>query len=549
MSRILFDEALELHGQGRLAEAEHLYQEALAANPGLIDARHMLGVVRAQQGRNQEAFDFIAPVVAANPGNVLALVNLGNVLNALKRWAEALQNFDHVLALAPDYPDAWCNRGNVLQDMGRLEEALASYDQALSLKPDFLLALNNRGNTLVKLRQYEVALSSYDYALALNAGYAEAHANRADALQRLCRYDEALAGYERALALSPDRPGTWNNRGVALQQLGRLDEARKSFVRAEQLVPGRPEARLNQGMLYLLQQDFKKGWPLFEARKDMPEARDACSSSQPLWTGAEDINGKILFVYVRGGLGDAIQFYRYAPLAQARGARVILSVNDPLLPLLQSATPLVSMIGLEQVPERFDYHIPLMSMPLALGGDFPKTGRYLAADPTRVTRWRERIGDGGYRVAIAWQGNAVAMGAEGKSFPASALAGVAAIPGIRLINLQKNAGSEQLGLLPSGMAVEYFAGFDDGPDAFLDSAAIMENCDLVISCDTALAHLAGALGVPNWVALKYVPEWRWFLGRSDTPWYPNTRLFRQEAPGDWGSVFRAMEAELVSRKS
>ncbi len=183
----------------------------------------------------------------------------------------------------------------------------------------------------MKLRQYEAALGSYDYALALNADYAEAHANRADALLPQCRYDTALAGYDRALALSPDGPGTWNNRGVALR-LGRLDDARESFARAEQLMPRMAEARLNRGLLYLLQQDFAKGWPLFEARKQMPALGEARSFAQPLWTGAEDINGKTVFVYSRRGLGDAVQFHRYAALVQACGAQVVLSVNDPLLP-------------------------------------------------------------------------------------------------------------------------------------------------------------------------------------------------------------------------
>jgi tetratricopeptide (TPR) repeat protein len=545
----LLDQAVSLHGQGRLAEAERLYEQVLAANPDLMDARHMLGVLRAQQGRNQEALDLIAPVVAANPRDALALANLGNVLNALHRRQEALQAFDRALVLAPGYPDTWCNRGNVLQDMGRLEEALASYDRALSLTPDFPLALNNRGNVLQKLQHYDAALGSYDHALALDANNAEVHANRADALRRLCRYDEALTGYDQALAIAPDAPMTWSNRGAVLQHLGRLDQARASFDRAARLAPDMPEIRVNQGFLYLLQRDFAKGWPLFEARKEMPELGEGRSFDRPLWTGAEDIDGKILFVHMRRGLGDAIQFYRYAALAQARGARVILSVNDPLLPLLRSAMPAVPVIGLEQVPECFDYHISLMSMPLALGVDVPEMGRYLAAEPLRVAQWRKRIGGEGYRIAIAWHGDAAAMGAEGKSFPVSALAGIAAIPGVRLINLQKNAGAEQLENLPPGMKVENFAGFDDGPGAFLDSAAIMENCDLVISCDTALAHLAGALDVPNWIALKYVPEWRWFLGRSDTPWYPNTRLFRQAALGDWDSVFRAMTADLTSRRS
>lgn len=529
-------------------EAERLYEQLLAASPDLIDARHMLAVMRAQQGRNQEAFDLITPVVAARPQDVLALANLGNILNAMERRDEALQSIDRALALAPDHADAWCNRGNVLQDMGRLEDALASYDRAVSIRRDFLLALNNRGNVLFKLRRYQEALGSYDRALAVSAQWAEVHLNRANALQRLCRFHDALAGYDRAIALSPDQPDAWNNRGVALQQLGRLDAAGQSFSRAERLVPDMAEARLNLARLYLLQEDFNKGWPLFEARKDLAERWDARRFTQPLWTGAEDIAGKTLFVYVRCGLGDAIQFYRYAAPLQSRGATVVLSVNDCLIDLLQGAMPAVRMIGLEQVPEAFDYHIPLMSIPLALGSTaIPSTVRYLKADPARVERWRERMGGEGYRIAIAWQGDAAAMGAEGKSFPVSALAEIAAIPGVRLINLQKNAGSEQLDRLPSGMVVENFADFDDGPAAFLDSAAILENCDLVISCDTALAHLAGALGVPNWVALKYVPDWRWFLNRSDTPWYPNTRLFRQSSPGDWGGVFRAMKAELVSR--
>jgi len=545
----LLDQAVALHGQGRLAEAERLYGQILAANPGHLDARHMLGVLKAQQGMPGEAHALIAPVVAARPHDALALANLGNVLNDLGRLEEALAAYDRSLAIDANYPPAWCNRGNVLKDLGRLDQALASYERALALAPDFPLALNNRANVLLKLGRLEDALAGYDRALALDPGYAEAHANRGDVLQRLCRYDEALAAYEQSLAIAPDAPPTWNSRGVALLQLGRLDEARQSYVRGAALAPDMPEIRLNQGLLYLLEQDFAKGWPLFEARKEMPDLDEARNFSQPLWTGAEDIRNKTLFVYIRRGLGDAIQFYRYVALAQARGARVILSVNDPLLPLLQSAVPQVPTIGLGEVAEVFDYHIPLMSLPLALGGNIPATARYLAAEPARVAQWRARLGNEGYRIAISWQGDAVTMGAEGKSFPLSALAGIAAIPGVRLISLQRNAGSEQLA--QAGMRVETFPGFDEGGGAFLDSAAIMENCDLVISCDTALAHLVGALGVPGWIALKHVPEWRWFLNREDSPWYPSLRLFRQPSTGAWGPVFRAMEDELsrlISRR-
>jgi tetratricopeptide (TPR) repeat protein len=545
MDQDLLEAAIDLHARGHLAEAEQLYRRVLLSNPRSTDARHMLGVLKAQQGQNTEAYALLASVVAEHPRDALAVENYANVLRALHRNEEALQYFDSVLALASGSARFWCNRANTLDEMGRSTEALADYDRALSLEPYFLLALNNRGSTLMKLGHYEAARESFERALVVDADYPVAHANRGDALLRLCRYHESLSSYERALELEPGNIGARCNQGVVLQELGRLDAAEQSFDHAQKLAPGAPEVRLNLARLYLLQEDFEKGLPLFEARKDLPEPWDARSFSRPLWTGAEEINGKTLFVYIQAGLGDAIQFYRYANLAQAQGARVILSVNDRLLPLLESATPAVSTLGLAQVPERFDYHIPLMSLPLALGIDIPETGPYLAADPTRVKQWRERLGAGGYRIAVAWQGH-IGKGAEGKSFPASALAGIAAIPGVRLISLQKNAGVDQLAQLPAGMAVETYSGLDDGPGAFLDSAAILQNCDLLVSCDTGLAHLAGALGVPNWIALKYVPDWRWFLRRSDTPWYPKTRLFRQASPGDWDSVFRAMEAELSS---
>jgi tetratricopeptide (TPR) repeat protein len=548
MDQELLEAAIDLHARGHLAEAEQLYCRVLLSNSRSTHARHMLGVLKAQQGLNREAYELLAPIVAKHPLDALVVENYANVLRALHRHEEALRYFDSVLALASGNARFWCNRANTLDEMGRSLEALADYDRALSLEPHFPLALNNRGSALMKLGHYQAARESFERALMIDPGYPVAHANRGDALLRLCRYSESLSSYRRALELDPDNIGAWCNHGVVLQELGRLDAAEQSFDHAWKLAPGAPEVRLNLARLYLLQEDFRRGLPLFEARKDLPEPWDARRFAQPLWTGVEEINGKTLFVYIQAGLGDAIQFYRYAALIQAQGARVILSVNDRLLPLLQSATPTVAMLGLEQVPERFDYHIPLMSLPLALGIAIPETGPYLTADPRRVSQWRARLGAGGYRVAVAWQGH-IGEGAEGKSFPASAFAGIAAISGVRLISLQKNAGLEQLAHLPAAMTVETYPGLDDGPGAFLDSAAILQNCDLLISCDTGLAHLAGALGVPNWIALKHVPDWRWFLRRSDTPWYSKTRLFRQASPGDWDSVFRAMEAELASLQS
>jgi len=479
----LLNQAVNLHSQGRLAEAEILYRQVLAANPNLMDARHMLGVVKAQQGQPHEAYALIAPVVEANPSNALALANLGNVLNDLGRPDEALPAYERALAINPNHPPSWLCRGNVLQV--------------------------------------------------------------------LLRYGEAVESYNRFLGFDPQNAEAWNGRGLALQQQGRLEEALESYRQAETLDPSMAVAFLNRGLCHMLMRDFASGLPLMEWRKRMPAPMEARVFPQPLWTGAQDIRGKTLFVYIEQGLGDTIQYYRYVEFLLARGAKVVLSVWDRLIALLRSATPEVELIGWGQVPPAFDFHIPLASIPLAVGMRYetiPAVEHYLTADPARVLQWKERLGHHGYRIGIAWQGNQLIMGSEGKAFPLAALEGIASLPGVRLIRLQKNAGSEQLDILPQGMTVESYD-FDDGPDAFLDTAAMMKNCDLVITADTGPAHLAGALGVPTWVALKHVPDWRWFLEDTDCPWYPSLRLFRQPATNDWASVFREMELILNSRRS
>jgi tetratricopeptide (TPR) repeat protein len=540
----LFEAGLAAHRQGDLSGAGRHYGEVLKRLPNHIGALHMLGVVRAQQERYGEAHDLLAQVLKYTPRDPLALNNFANILNSQRKYPEALNAIEQALAAAPQYADAWMNRGNVLAGLERLEEALASHDRALALQPDSALILKARAQTLESLRRYDAALANYDRALALAPQFAEAHQGRGDVLQRLCRYEEAVAAYDQALALKLGHVDVWNNRGVALQNLRRLTEAEESFRRAVALAPSLPEPRVNQGMLYLLQQDFSRGWTGWASAQGLQHGRDGRARRQPLFTGAEDLAGKTLFAYLRKGLGDAIQFYRYGLLARERGAQVVLSLNDPLLPLLRNAVDPLPVLGLEEEPERFDYHVSLMNLPGAFGLGAVPMDRYLAAEPARVAAWRDRIGQHGYKIGVAWQGDAAALGAEGKAFPLAALQKIAGIPGVRLINLQKNAGAEQLRALPEGMQVETFDDLDSGPGAFLDSAAIMENLDLVISCDTAIAHLAGALGVAAWIALKFVPEWRWFLDRSDSPWYPRARLFRQQKCGDWEPVFAAMETDL-----
>jgi Tfp pilus assembly protein PilF len=441
------------------------------------------------------------------------------------------------------------DRAVALHGQGRLAEAEQLYRQIVASEPDNAILLINWGHALNGLCEFAPALAAYDRALALDPGHVFLHLVRGDLLQRMLCYEKALESYGRFLAHAPDHAETWNSRGLALQNLGRLEEALKSYLRAEMLDPQLVAARLNRGLCHLLMRDLEQGLPLYEWRKRMPQPMEARTYPQPLWTGTKDVRGRILFAYVEQGLGDAIQFYRYVSFALARGARVVLSVPDRLVALLKNATPAVELLGWGQTPARFDFHIPLASIPLAAGmraDTIPASGRYLVAEPDRAARWKSRLGGHGFRIGIAWQGKEEMRGLEGKSFPVAALERIASLSNVRLISLQKGQGAEQLDCLPAGMTVETYD-FDEGPDAFLDSAAMIEACDLVITADTAPAHLAGALGVPTWIALKHVPDWRWFLASDDSPWYPSARLFRQTATGNWGSVFAAMATQLISR--
>jgi Flp pilus assembly protein TadD len=470
----------------------------------------MLAVAVAQQGRREEACAMFQEVVADNPRDPLALTNHANVLGEMGRPDAALEMLDRALTLDPGNPERWNSRGLILQSLARFDEALQSVNRALVLRP----------------------------------GHPAALRSRADLLQSLGHYTEALAAYDQLLDAAPMDAGLWSNRGLSLRNLGKLEASSRSFERAVALDPRMKAARFHIGLNHLLAGDLARGLPLYELRKEPPDPVEARVYPQPLWTGKEDLAGKHLFSYIEQGLGDTIQFFRFVRLAQQRGATVTLSVYGPMMRLLRSADPPCALIGWGETPDRFDYHIPLMSLPLALGttlDTIPAPRRYLAAEPERVALWAKRIGREGFRIGVAWRGNQAIFGAEGKEFPLEALIPFGRIPGVRLFGLQKDAGA-----IPEALKLERFADFDQGGDAFVDSAAIMENLDLVISADSAPAHLAGALGVATWVALKHVPDWRWLLGRSDSPWYPAMRLFRQKEPGDWTSVFREMEQALVA---
>ena len=543
LRRPMLEKALALHQQGKLGEAEHIYRELLRGNPQDPNVLHLLGLLTAQMGQMARGADLIRQALALDPRRFLAHRDLGNVLLQSGKSGEALAAYDRALALNPNMADTLDNRGTALRLLNRPQEALASHERALALNPGVALTHVNHGSALAGLNRFAAALDSFDRAIVLDPASVLAHSNRGGALHKLERFSEALESHDRATALAPRLAHAHVSRGQTLAELGRYDEAMQAFDRALILEPQSAEAQFGRATSLLATGRFREGWKAYEQRRRRVSSDAFHPSGRPQWLGREDISGKTLFIEAEQGLGDMIQFCRYAALCADMGAHVILTARENQVRLLQSLDARIDVRPQGMPPTSFDYHMPLMSLPGAFDagqGGFAARTPYLSAEPERVEQWRRHIGDEGFKIGICWQGG---PGNLARSFPLFALGDIAARPGTRLISLQKGAGSEQLGA--SGIQVETLGeDYDAGPHAFLDAAAVMQAVDLVISCDTSLAHLAGALARPVWVALKFAPDWRYLLGRETCGWYPTMRLFRQDRPGDWQSVFAQMNAAL-----
>lgn len=466
--------------------------------------------VRAYRAGNMERARVIAEELGAHHDFAPGLNFCGSVHYADERYDLALTSYKLALRTAPRDASLHNNCGNALKALGRYEGALLAYDQALRLRPDFIDARFNKANTFKAMGDFSRALEHYDAVLAGDPGHSAAQHNRANTLVELARFDEALAAFDRTLGIDP----------------------------------GHADARHCRGLLRLRLGNFAEGWADYEHRRRAGEFGPA-SAGAAEWRG-EPLAGKWLLCHAEQGLGDTIQFARFAS-ALARDARKVALLPQPeLCPLLER---LAGVDILNGVPEhgQFDYEVALISIPRLIGlseSDLPVRERYLEARPELVAKWRGVIGDGGLRVGIAWQGNPDERVDRGRSLPLRSLAGLAENPGVTLVSLQKHAGAEQLRDRPAGMRVTDLGDDLDGGGAFLDTAAIMANLDLVVSVDSAVAHLAGALGVRSWVLLKKVPDGRWLTERTDSPWYPDMRLFRQSATGDWESVLREVGLAL-----
>jgi tetratricopeptide (TPR) repeat protein len=581
-SRKLAD-AIDAHRRGDLDAAERAYRAILRSEPKHFDATQLLGALLLVRGRHKEAGQCLRRAIAFNPNVAAVHTNLGNVLREEGKPEEAVASYGRAIALDPAAADAYNNRGNALSDLNRFPEALVDYERALERNPlqrnalqrsaklladiggfDEALSRNARalaagppslevyrrsGNVFLQAGRPADALAEYDKAVALEPGDVQSIVAKSAALEALGRSAEAMAALDHALQSAPNEPATIASRAKVLGSLDRLDEACAAYASALALAPEDDDIKANYAMALLSKGDFAAGWPLYEyrwARKGSFARRPTLAF--PHWAG-EPLDGRSILVFAEQGLGDTVQFARYLPLLCARAVAVGLLAPAKLHAVLGRAFPAVRLFAEAGDVPAHDFQCALMSLPLRFDtrlDSIPAEVPYLKPDPERVARWRERIGTQGFRIGLCWQGSPTAHVDPGRSLPLRLFAPLAAAPGVRLISLQKSDGIAQIA--QAGFAVETpGAEFDAGPDAFVDTLAVMESLDLVVSSDTSIAHVAGALGRPVWAALKFSPDWRWLSRRDDSPWYPTMRLFRQQAPGDWAGVVARMADALAAR--
>jgi len=543
-------EALALHRQGRLDEAEKLYSRVLKAKRDHFDALHLLGMLNHQRGKAVEAFRLLSAALKADPRSADALSNLGLVLHALKRDTEALASLDRALSLAPDHLDAPKNRATILLDMKRAPEAVAGFDAVLARAPRHLQALVNRGSARAAAGAPDAALADYDAALALAPGHPHAHYNRGNALRDLGRDADAIADYDRALAAMPAHTGAWHNRALALAALNRHDEALQSYARVLERQPDHADAHFNAAASLLTLGDFARGFAEYEWRWKRAGMGARRSFRQPLWLGAVPLAHKTILLHAEQGLGDTVQFARYAPLLAQSGASVLLEVQPELKGLLASLDGVTGVYGRGEPLPAFDLQCPLASLPLALkieAGSIASAGSgpYLRAPDAAIARWRARLDALPQpRIALAWAGSAGHANDRRRSVPPALLEPLFGAPGVSFVSVQRDLRPGDADLLTRHPGVMHVGGeLSD----FADTAAVLALCDRVITVDTAVAHVAGALGRPAFVLLPFQPDWRWLLGRDDSPWYASVRLFRQAQPGDWAGVVDRLSADLSNR--
>ena len=506
------NQLVNLYNQGQFVVVAERAEILTKQYPDEYVAWNLLGAANISLEQFEKASEALKKLTELNPNYAIGFNNLGIALKNQGKLIDAVKTFKKALLIKSNYPEAYNNMGNALQDQGKSDEAIDAFKKSISLKPDYAQAYYNMGVTL----------------------------------KEQGRLDEAVDAFKKSIAIKPDSHQSYNNMGNIFQNQGKLDKALNAYKNALLIKPDYSEAHCNSSFIYNLKGDLQKGLELYEWRLKNKNAKARLPREHLIWDGIKPIIGKRFFVYEEQGLGDMIQFCRYLLLLKQKGAEVTLRAQPKMHALLQTMDSNIVLVDNDPDDINIDFEAPLMSLPYLFNTNLdtiPSSKSYLFANHDKVISWGKRFTKPTFKIGICWQG-ATLQSAVGKSFPLSLFEDISKLPNVELISLHKGEGEKQIKNINFDLTT-LGSDFDTGGNSFIDTAAVMINCDLIISCDTSTTHLAGALGCLTWVVLQKIPEWRWMLDRTDSPWYPNMTLYRQEEFGDWKYVFEIMKKDLA----
>ena len=537
---------LQRHHAGDLQEAEKIYTTVLQTDPNNSDALHLLGVVSFQRRDYSRAETYYRRAVQLNPQYFQAINNLGLLLTRMGRVREAIDCFERSLQLNPHDAGALNNLGLAWSARGDVHAAISAYREAICLKPDYAEAYNNLGNALRALGQTDNALRSYEYAVHLKPDYAEGYNNLANVLAEKAGVEQAVHLYHTALKHNNRYVGALNNLGKISREQKFLDASHEYYRRSLDIDPDEAESHWGLANLLLLQGRLEEGWKEYEWRWNLPGCIDRPETSRPMWDGS-DLAGRSILLYTEQGMGDGLQFIRYAPMVAERNGKVIVHCQRELSSLFASVRGVAEVVARGEPLPYFDVQCPLMSLPLIFGTGvetIPSLVPYVHPRTCVIKRWQRRLAPfrDTLRVGLAWAGSPTHANDVHRSLHFSTLAPLSEVTGVTFFSLQKGEAGKQAHLTVPGLSIVDWT--EDLVD-FEETAGLVRTLDMVIAVDTAVAHLAGSLGKPSWVAIPFAPDWRWLLNESTSRWYPTMRLYRQPASGAWAPVVADLLRDLM----
>jgi tetratricopeptide (TPR) repeat protein len=536
-----------LQEKGQIDEAISQYQRAVEINPLFAKAYCNLGVALHYKGETDEAISQYRKAVGINPSFAKAYGNLGNALREKGDIDEAINCCQKAVRINPLFAEAYSNLGAALREKGSLDEAINCCQKAVEINPSFAEAYCNLGVALQKKGQIDKAITQYQKAIEIKPSFAKAHSNLGNALRELGQMDEAVTHCQKAIEISPSFAEAYCNLGSALREKGQIDDAITYCQKALEIDPQFAMAKFNMSVILLLSGDFEHGWAEYEWRWRLKDCVQFHSDfSKPLWDGSE-VRGLTVLLQCEQGLGDTIQFIRYAPMIAQKGARVIVNCQRELVTLIRSVEGVQRAIAEGETLPEVDLYCPIMSLPLKFNTglkSIPSAVPYLTVNSVSVQRWKDKVQEdnSSFKIGLVWAGRPEHKNDRNRSCRLECFSSLTELGDISFYSLQKGEAGEQAKDPPVGMKlIDYTEEIRD----FEDTAALIENLDMTISVDTSVAHLAGALGKPVWILLPFAPDWRWMLDRKDSLWYPTMRLFRQPSPQDWESVMAEVKYVLL----